>query len=53
MTNTEFLVREYRNVHRLAPEHNQVVETSFGVLDIALVAGFVVAFIGLVFLLAK
>ena len=53
MTNTEFLVREYRNVHRLAPERSQVAETSLGVVDIVLGVGFVVAFIGLVFLLAK
>ena len=50
MTNTEFIIRE-KNVRQhplLKPD-----DIHFGVVDGALILGFLAAFMGLVFLLAK
>jgi len=54
MTNTEFIARNKGGINHLAltppvkPE-----ELHFGVIDGALVLGFLTAFVGLVFLLAR
>ena len=54
MSNTTFMVREKDggNHITLTPA-NKRAEAHFGVIDGALVLGFLVAFVGLVFLLAK
>lgn len=54
MTNTDFIVRE-KNVgdHFTLPSARQSGASLFGVLDGALVLGFMAAFLGLIFLLAK
>jgi len=50
MTNTEFIMREkHADEHPLRPAG----EIHFGVVEGALVLGFLAAFMGLVFLLAK
>ncbi len=53
MTNTEFIVRENGGLNHLAPERHRAGTTSFGIVDIALGIGFIVAFMGLILLLAK
>ncbi|HEY5043555.1 MAG TPA: hypothetical protein VIK53_16310 [Verrucomicrobiae bacterium] len=54
MTNTDFIVREKSGVNyiTLAPSHRPE-KTRFGVIDAALLLGFLAAFVGLVFLLSK
>ena len=54
MTNTSFTVREKSGVHQigLLPQ-NKKTESHFGVIDGALVLGFLTAFVGLVCLLAR
>jgi len=54
MTNTDFIVHEKSGVRHitLTPAHKQE-ERHFGVIDAALIVGFLVAFVGLVFLLSK
>ena len=54
MTNTSFTVREKSGVHQigLLPQ-NKREESHFGLIDGALVLGFLAAFVGLVCLLAK
>ncbi len=54
MTNTSFTVREKSGVHQigLLPQ-NRKQESHFGMIDGALVLGFLTAFVGLVCLLAK
>ncbi|HZL79456.1 MAG TPA: hypothetical protein VFC17_11440 [Candidatus Limnocylindrales bacterium] len=54
MTNTDFIVHEKSGVNHitLTPSHKSE-ETHFGIIDGALVLGFMVAFVGLVFLLSK
>ena len=54
MTNTSFTVREKSGVHQigLLPQ-NRKEESHFGMIDGALVLGFLTAFVGLVCLLAK
>jgi hypothetical protein len=54
MTNTSFTVHEKSGVNEitLTPK-SQTKESHFGMIDGALIVGFLGAFIGLVFLLAK
>ena len=54
MTNTSFTVREKSGVHQigLLPQ-NRKEESHFGMIDGALILGFLTAFVGLVCLLAK
>ncbi|MEY4917055.1 MAG: hypothetical protein RL616_968 [Verrucomicrobiota bacterium] len=54
MTNTSFTVREKSGVSQISllPANKQD-DAHFGLIDGALVLGFLVAFVGLVFLLAK
>jgi hypothetical protein len=54
MTNTSFTVREKSGVSQISllPTNKQD-DAHFGLIDGALVLGFLVAFVGLVFLLAK
>ena len=54
MTNTEFIRHEDVELDRLTEETFRVpAEKPFRFLDLAFVIGFVAAFMGLVFLLAK
>ncbi len=54
MTNTEFIRREKNGDHHFAFAPSRKVGSSrFGALDTALVVGFMAAFVGLIFLLAK
>lgn len=54
MSNTTFIVREKSGVNHISLTPSFKAEaTRFGVIDGALLVGFVVAFMGLVFLLAK
>ena len=54
MTNTSFTVQQKSGVNQisLAPTHKGT-ESHFGMIDGALVVGFLAAFVGLVCLLAK
>jgi hypothetical protein len=54
MTNTEFILREKTGAEHLpfAPS-GRAGETRFGVTDAALILGILVAFVGLIFLLAR
>jgi len=54
MTNTEFIVHEKSGVNHitLTPSHKSG-KTHFGVIDGALLLGFLAAFVRLVFLLSK
>jgi hypothetical protein len=54
MTNTNFILREKGGVNHIALSPSIKAEGShFGVIDGALILGFLVAFMGLVFLLAR
>ena len=54
MTNTSFTVREKSGVNQITLTHKpETTESHFGVIDGALILGFLGAFVGLVFLLAK
>jgi hypothetical protein len=54
MTNTSFTVHEKSGVNQITLTRKpDTKESHFGVIDGALVVSFLVAFIGLVFLLAK
>ena len=54
MSNTTFMVHEKSGVNHITLTPAPKSEAShFGVIDGALVLGFMVAFVGLVFLLAK
>lgn len=54
MTNTSFIVSEKSGVNHISfmPLH-KAEQRRFGVIDSALVLGFMAAFLGLVFLLSK
>ena len=54
MTNTEFIVREKGGLkHFSLTPPGKYEELHFGVIDGALVLGFMAAFVGLIFLLAR
>jgi hypothetical protein len=54
MTNTNFVVHEKSGVNHITLTPSPKSEDSrFGIIDGALVLGFMVAFVGLVFLLSK
>jgi len=54
MPNTDFIVREKSGVNHITFTPSfKVAELRFGVIDGALILGFAVAFMGLVFLLAS
>ena len=54
MSNTTFIVHEKSGVNHITLTRSpKVKESHFGVIDGALVLGFMVAFVGLVFLLSK
>ena len=54
MTNTDFIVREKSGINHLSFTPSAKVEVAhFGVINGALVLGFVVAFMSLVLLLAR
>jgi len=53
MTNTEFILREKSGAEHLPFASSVRGESRFGVTDAALILGILVAFVGLVFLLAR
>lgn len=54
MTNTEFILRGKNGDNHFAFAPTRKAESSsFGVMDGALILGFMAAFLGLIFLLAK